>query len=469
MGIRPGKTKGPYVGISDDEATLDVKAKVSTNDTTTDFLNAKISAGAGIATTILNPGANERLEISAPGSTTDEKVKNTGADTTADYLDSKVAAGTNVTKTTLNPGGNEQLQLSAADPTVEVTGADTTPGNLSAKIAAGTNITLATLNPGGNEQLQISSSGGAPLWDDLDAGMGLDLVTLSSGAWEMKHAVPTFWDDFDDVKPFWQNTEVINSADWSIDTTNDRLQGIAENNTYDRFRVGVEGDFDYAIKVDRNTATSIGIYILGNSKTVRISKTGSNLMITMTGRSDGTFALAGDELWLRIKRLDDDIFFYYKVNDNDPWTLAHTYADTDLLYTVDAALDSANGGYIYEMILYDNMTSNDVKSIFEHVVDLTDGATIAVDAALGNIFTVTLGGNRTLSNPTNPNRGQKIIIRVKQDGTGSRTLSFDTKYRFSTDLPSPTLSTTGGKTDYLGFIYNKDDDKWDYIAEVKGF
>jgi hypothetical protein len=103
------------------------------------------------------------------------------------------------------------------------------------------------------------------------------------------------------------------------------------------------------------------------------------------------------------------------------------------------------------------------------LVALTDAATIALDASLGKEFTVTLGGNRTLGAPTNPTDGQKIIVRVKQDGTGSRTLAYNAIYRFSTDVPSPTLTTTAAKTDYLGFIYNATDSKWDCLAVNKGF
>ena len=36
------------------------------------------------------------------------------------------------------------------------------------------------------------------------------------------------------------------------------------------------------------------------------------------------------------------------------------------------------------------------------VVGLTDAATIAVDASLGNDFRVTIAGNRTMANPANP-------------------------------------------------------------------
>jgi hypothetical protein len=101
-------------------------------------------------------------------------------------------------------------------------------------------------------------------------------------------------------------------------------------------------------------------------------------------------------------------------------------------------------------------------------VALTDAATIATDASLGKTFTVTLGGNRTLGAPTNPTNGQKIIYRIKQDATGSRTLAYNAIFRFSADIPSPTLTTTVAKTDYLGFIYNATDTKWDILAINKG-
>lgn len=39
------------------------KCRVTTNDTTCDFLNNKISAGSNITTAVLNPGANEQLQI----------------------------------------------------------------------------------------------------------------------------------------------------------------------------------------------------------------------------------------------------------------------------------------------------------------------------------------------------------------------------------------------------------------------
>lgn len=103
------------------------------------------------------------------------------------------------------------------------------------------------------------------------------------------------------------------------------------------------------------------------------------------------------------------------------------------------------------------------------VVGLTDAATILVDAALGNIFTVTLGGNRTLGNPTGAVDGQKLLFRIKQDATGSRTLAFGTKYRFGTDITSLVLSTAANKLDRVGVEYHSTDDKFDIIAVTRGY
>lgn len=89
-------------------------------------------------------------------------------------------------------------------------------------------------------------------------------------------------------------------------------------------------------------------------------------------------------------------------------------------------------------------------SITQPLVTLTDAATIAVDLSLGINFEVTLAGNRTLGNPTNPVVGQKGIIRVTQDGSGSRTLAYGGNYKFIGGI-APTLTTTAAAVDYLEY------------------
>jgi hypothetical protein len=103
------------------------------------------------------------------------------------------------------------------------------------------------------------------------------------------------------------------------------------------------------------------------------------------------------------------------------------------------------------------------------VVALVDAATIAVDASLGNDFRVTMAGDHAMGTPVNPTDGQKITFQVTQGTGGPFTLSWGSGYQFSAGLPQPTLSTTAGDTDLLGFIYNATKDAWLFAAFVNGF
>lgn len=82
------------------------------------------------------------------------------------------------------------------------------------------------------------------------------------------------------------------------------------------------------------------------------------------------------------------------------------------------------------------------------IYGLTDAATIAVDMSLANNFSVTLGGNRTLGNPTNLTAGQSGVIFLTQDGTGSRTLAYSSFWDFPNAV-APVLTTTANAVDIL--------------------
>lgn len=80
---------------------------------------------------------------------------------------------------------------------------------------------------------------------------------------------------------------------------------------------------------------------------------------------------------------------------------------------------------------------------------VTDGATVTIDASVGNNHTVTLGGNRTLAF-SNLVVGQKITLAVTQDATGSRTLAYPAAVTFGS-AGTPTLDTAAGSTDIITF------------------
>jgi hypothetical protein len=81
---------------------------------------------------------------------------------------------------------------------------------------------------------------------------------------------------------------------------------------------------------------------------------------------------------------------------------------------------------------------------------LTDGSTITPDFAAANNFSVTLGGNRTLANPTNLVAGQSGVIVITQDGTGSRTLAYGSQWKFANGT-APSLTTTASAVDVLAY------------------
>ncbi len=127
--------------------------------------------------------------------------------------------------------------------------------------------------------------------------------------------------------------------------------------------------------------------------------------------------------------------------------------------------------------VFDSLTGKAAKAgdtftgaVSPSVVTLTDAATIATNAALGNQFTVTIAASRTLGNPTGAVNGQLLMFIVRQDGTGGWTLTADTKFRFNTVIPSfAGISTVANKTSYIGCRYHSGDDKFDVISLIGGY
>jgi hypothetical protein len=136
-----------------------------------------------------------------------------------------------------------------------------------------------------------------------------------------------------------------------------------------------------------------------------------------------------------------------------------------------AAVGAIGGTLLTETLAApaDAATTIQTGAVAPAVVNLTDAATVAVDASLGNDFRLTLGGNRSMGNPANPVSGQQIIFQITQ-GTGAPyTLNWGSAYEFSTGLPAPVLSTTSTQTDLLGFIYYAATRTWLFAAFVNGF
>lgn len=78
---------------------------------------------------------------------------------------------------------------------------------------------------------------------------------------------------------------------------------------------------------------------------------------------------------------------------------------------------------------------------------LTCAATVTVDASVGDNFLLTLTSNVTTLSITNLVEGKSIQIKIKQDGTGSRTVGFSGIVWPS--ATAPTITTTAGHADII--------------------
>ena len=85
------------------------------------------------------------------------------------------------------------------------------------------------------------------------------------------------------------------------------------------------------------------------------------------------------------------------------------------------------------------------------ITTLTDGATVTPDFALSNNYVLTLGGNRTIANPSNLTAGQSGSIFLVQDSTGSRTASWGTYWDWAGGT-APTLSTGANAVDRIDYV-----------------
>ena len=81
------------------------------------------------------------------------------------------------------------------------------------------------------------------------------------------------------------------------------------------------------------------------------------------------------------------------------------------------------------------------------------GSTPSWNALTQPVAKITIAGNRTIGAASGGVAGQFISLLIIQDGTGSRTVTFNAAYEFKDDT-APTLTTTAAKGDLFVFRYN---------------
>lgn len=117
------------------------------------------------------------------------------------------------------------------------------------------------------------------------------------------------------------------------------------------------------------------------------------------------------------------------------------------LLSVAGVIESTSGGIKFP----DGTTQTTAATSSNSVSNLTDASTISVNASTGEIFDVTLGGDRTLGNPTNLINGKTYHFRIKQDAVGNRKLSWGTSYKFS-NASIPFIKSTPNEITIASFL-----------------
>jgi len=170
---------------------------------------------------------------------------------------------------------------------------------------------------------------------------------------------------------------------------------------------------------------------------------------THSGSSTPSGAVAGT-IWLDTTNATNPTLKFYDGADNISLATIDYTANTvdwlDSSVSITGLSTSATGTVL---TLSDSNILFAKKGYFAEQT-LTDGATIDWNLSTEQVAKVTLAGNRTLNAPTNQQAGAFYSLAIIQDGTGSRTLTFNSAYKF-TATTAPTLTTTASAKDIIIF------------------
>lgn len=138
-----------------------------------------------------------------------------------------------------------------------------------------------------------------------------------------------------------------------------------------------------------------------------------------------------------------------------------------LLSTTAMTLGAPGGANDIDVLAYGDWTQNGSAHTPPVVVSF-NATTMIVDCSLSNVFTTTFTANVTVA-PTlsNPRDGQTINWFITQDGTGSRTMTWPTSFKWPVGA-NKILSTSANAADLAIATYRAATGFW-YVTLLKGF
>ena len=215
--------------------------------------------------------------------------------------------------------------------------------------------------------------------------------------------------------------------------------------------LGFTGTFNSST-TDFNLGTQVG-----SAAQLLVSKNG---VIQRPG-TDYTLATGGTQISFTTAPASGDSIFIVEISGavggptnrdiNGDELILDVDGDSSITADTDDQLDFKTGGTDRFVLSSANAKFN--VGAYNAEATLTDASTISWDVSTSPVAKVTLGGNRTLGAATNAQAGQFVSILFIQDGTGSRTITFNAAYEHTEDT-APTLTTTASKGDLFVYRYN---------------
>lgn len=104
-------------------------------------------------------------------------------------------------------------------------------------------------------------------------------------------------------------------------------------------------------------------------------------------------------------------------------------------------------------------------------VSIPYAATITPNADTTDVANIgALTGNVTIANPSGtPADGQRLFLRLSQDATGGRTITWGNTYAFGSDVTAALIPSTASAKWRMVFQWCAATSKWDAVGIARGF
>ncbi len=100
-------------------------------------------------------------------------------------------------------------------------------------------------------------------------------------------------------------------------------------------------------------------------------------------------------------------------------------------------------------------------------VDITCAPTVTIDSSQSAVYRILADQNFTLEAPTGAVDGQRIIVEIEQDATGSRAMTLGSG--FSLGPVNVSLSSDPDAIDLIGLMYREPTSEWLVISFARGY